>query len=65
MTIEEFIEKQNLLTTRIEKIRKQKENLSKKFNNQLKKQWKKLMGSKDINDVWSEREPKIVDIERK
>ena len=62
MTIEEFIEKQNLLTSRIEKIRKQKENLSKKFNNQLKKQWKKLMWSKDINDVWSERETEIVEI---
>jgi len=46
MTIEEFIEKQNLLTARIEKIRKQKENLSKKFNNQLKKQWKNLCGVK-------------------
>lgn len=63
MTIEEFIEKQNLLTARIEKIRKQKENLSKKFNNQLKKQWKKLIWSKNINDVWSEREAAIVDIE--
>ena len=63
MTIEEFIEKQNNLTAKIEKIKKQKENLSKKFDSQLKKQWKKLMWSKDINDVWSLREPEIVDIE--
>ena len=63
MTIEEFIEKQNFLTAKIEKIQKQKEKLSKKFERQLKKLWKKLMWSKDINDVWSPREPKIVDIE--
>lgn len=56
MTLEEFVKENNKLTAQIKKLKKQKEKLSNQFNKQLKKEWKKLMWGKDINDIDGERE---------
>lgn len=50
---------------KINRLKKAKEILCKEYSKELKKQWKKLMWTKNINDVWGEREPKIVDIKKK
>ena len=60
MTIEEFKKEQSILDKKIEKLKKEKEKLSRKFWRELKKQWKHIMWRTDINDM-SVREPIIVD----
>lgn len=62
MTIEEFKKEQAILTKKIEKLKKEKEKLSRKFWRELKKQWKKIQWRSTF-DGKSEREPIVVDID--